>query len=471
MSLTQLRIDPISTPARLWTPVLADDADTVSGRLLGALRRDIRDGGLAPGAKLPPHRQLAHQLGIGIGTVTAVYAEAARQGLVTAQVGRGSFVADRPAAPASAGPIMLGQNVPPLIFTQRRFAAALTKLRGRADLGNCMDYAPAAGHDEHRRLGAAWIRRTSALETANVARLIVTTGAQQAMTLALDTLCRPGDTIMTEAASYFGMKSIAEVGGYRLRGLAMDAEGILPEALDRAAAEGARVLYTLPTLQNPTGRIFSAARRAEIARIARARDIWIVEDDLYSAFAKGNAPAPLASYAPERCFYINGTSKALAPGLRTGYLIAPTDDHVASILRLIRARVYAPASMGAAIASQWIEDGTADEIVAEMQAELRARHDLAIGLLGDIAEIPADPRCPHLWLPMPELEAERFAARALRLGVELTPPSAPLVDAAAISGVRLCLGAPADRATLATALDRIVAALDSGRPGHGAAVI
>jgi len=455
-----------------WTPVLTEGGDTVSGRLLAALRRDIDSGRLLPGVKLPPHRDLAHRLGIGIGTVTAVYGEAARQGLLTATVGRGSFVADT-AARASIGaePVELARNLPPLAFTQRRFAATLARLSKRSDLGQFLDYAPPAGHQAHRRAAAAWLRRVSGLADARADRLIITSGAQQALTLALDTLCRPGDTIMTEAATYFGIKAIAQVGGYQLRGLAMDEQGLLPEALDRAASEGLRVLCTLPTLQNPTGRIMGEKRRAEIVAIARARQIWIIEDDLYSAFALGTAPPPLTALAPERCFYINGTSKALAPGLRAGYLIVPDEVHLDRVQRLVLARVYAPAAMGALIATQWIEDGSADEVVAEIQAEMLLRGRMAAEKLGPALSPPADPRCPHIWLPMPELEAERMVARAMRAGVELTPPSAPVVDPSAISGVRLCIGVAADRAQLEVALDRVVAALDTDRTETQSAVI
>ncbi|RYD88751.1 MAG: GntR family transcriptional regulator, partial [Sphingomonadales bacterium] len=145
-----------------WTPSLPDDGNTVSGRLLAALRRDIDEGRLAPGTKLPPHRELAHQLGIGIGTVTAVYGEAARQGLLTATVGRGSFVADT-ALPqrANDGPIDLARNLPPLASTQRRFAATLAKLSKRGDITQYLDYAPPAGVDSHRRISANWLRRIS----------------------------------------------------------------------------------------------------------------------------------------------------------------------------------------------------------------------------------------------------------------------------------------------------------------------
>lgn len=445
----------------MWTPALRDDADTVTGRLLAALRRDISEGRLTPGTKLPPHRELAHQLSIGIGTVTAAYAEAARQGLVTAQVGRGSFVAEAAPERRQTGPLLLGQNIPPLDHSARRFSATLAKLRNRADLTDQLAYAPVAGHESHRRLGVTWLRQTSGMDCADPARLIVTTGAQQAMTLAVDTLCRPGDTILTEAATYFGIRSIAQAGGYKVRGLAMDQEGLLPDALDRAAAQGARLLYTLPTLQNPTGRTMSAGRRADIARIARKHDLWIVEDDIYSAFALGNSPPPLSLLAPERSFYINGTSKALAPGLRTGYLLVPDADHLERILRLIRARIYAPATMGAMIASQWIEDGSAAEIVADMQAEMKLRGELAQHILGDAMERPDDVRCPHIWLPMPELAAERMAARALRGGIEVTPPSAPVVDPDLISGVRICIGAVPDHVQLEGALRTILASLNS----------
>lgn len=456
----------------LWTPVLQEDGGTVSGRLLAALRRDIEEGRLPPGTRLPPHRDLAHRLGIGIGTVTSVYGEAARQGLLTATVGRGSFVADIPSMQRGHdGPIDLARNLPPLASTQRRFAATLARLAKRPDLNAYLDYAPPAGLDAHRHIAAGWLRRIGGPAEIRANRLIVTSGGQQAMMLAIDSLCQPGDTIMTEAATYFGVRSIAQAGGYRMLGLAMDEQGLMPEALEQAAAGGARVLYTLPTLQNPTGRIMDAARRADIVAIARKYQLWIIEDDLYSAFAIGNAPPPLAAYAPERCFYINGASKALAPGLRTGFLLVPDEAAMDRVLRLIRARVYSPPALGPLVACQWIEDGSADEIVAETHVEMIARNRIAVDRLGAAMSAPGDPRCPHIWLPMPELEAERVAARAMRAGVELTPPSAPLIDPASISGLRLCLGVAADRTQLELALDRIVTALDSSRAEPAAAVI
>ena len=204
------------------------------------------------------------------------------------------------------------------------------------------------------------------------------------------------------------------------------------------------------------GRIMSAGRRAQIVAVARKHDLMIIEDDIYAVYAP-DSPPPFAVLAPERTFHVSGVSKSLAPGLRTGFLIVPPGDHMDRVLRTVRALSYAPPNFGGLIATQWIEDGTADAIVAEIQTEMTARLAMAREILGGAIETPMSASAPHVWLPMSELDAERLAGRALRGGVELTPPSAPVVEPGLTTGVRLCLGAARDRDELERGL-RIVAA-------------
>jgi len=446
---------------RDWTPSLPPGEAPIYERLLDALRADIETGALAAGARLPPQRDLAHRLGLGLGTVTRAYVEAEKAGLVEAHVGRGSFVRgaarDRPARPADVGPINLSRNIAPDGPARARLADTLARLRRRSDLLDHLDYAPSAGLEVQRRAGAAWLARSGGLTGADWTRLVCTAGAQQALALAFGALVRWGDTVLCEASTFYGVKALAEHMGYSLKGLAMDAQGLRPDALDEAAATGAfRVVAIQPTLQNPTGRIMSAGRRAQIVAVARKHDLMIIEDDIYAVYAP-DAPPPFAVLAPERTFHVSGVSKSLAPGLRTGFLITPPGDPLERVLRAVRALAYAPPNFGGLIATQWIEDGTADVIVAEIQAEMTARLALAREILGGAAETPMSTIAPHVWLPMSELDAERLAGRALRGGVELTPPSAPVVTPGLTTGVRLCLGAARDRQELERGL-RIVAA-------------
>lgn len=457
----------------LWTPHLPSGDAPLYERLMAALRADIASGVLKPGARLPPQRDLAYRLGVGLGTVTRAYVEAERAGLVSAHVGRGSFV-NAPAEHRPAehdGPVNLAQNIAPQAAAAGRLPEALARLRRRPDLLEHLAYAPPAGHDAHRRAGAAWLARTGGYEGVDWRRLICCAGAQQGLALALGTLLRPGDTVLTECLAYHGLTTLARHNGWRLRGLAMDAEGLRPDALEAAVvAAGARVLAVLPTLQNPTGRIMSRGRRDAIVAIARKHDLTLVEDDIYGAYAPG-APPSFAVLAPERTFHVSGVSKTLAPGLRAGFLVAPTAQAFERVVEMVRAATYAPAAFGGLIATQWIEDGSADDILAEVRDEARIRLAMARDLLGPALETVYSETAPHVWLPMSELEAERLAGRALRGGAEVTPPSAPVVEAGHESGVRVCLGAAQDRAALRRGLEIVAGALSSEVSERSRAVI
>lgn len=456
-----------------WTPAIPEGEAPLYERLVAVLRADIASGALTPGVRLPPQRDLAYRLGVGLGTVTRAYVEAEKAGLVSAHVGRGSFVN----APAEhrlrerAGPINLAQNIAPAAPAAARLAEALARLRKRPDLLEHLAYAPPAGHETQRRAGAAWIARTGSYEVVDWRRLICCGGAQQGLSLALGALLRPGDVLLTECLAYHGLKTLALHSGWRVRGLPMDAEGLRPDALEAAVvATGARVLAVLPTLQNPTGRIMSRSRREAIVAVARKHDLTLVEDDIYGAYAQ-DVPPPFAMLAPERTFHVSGVSKTLAPGLRAGFLVAPAAEAFERVLDAVRVMTYAPPAFGGLIATQWIEDGSADAILAENREEARVRLAMARDILGPAIEIPRSDIAPHVWLPMSELEAERLAGRALRGGAEVTPPSAPVVEPGHESGVRVCLGAAPDHETLRRGLEIVAGALSSEVGERSRAVI
>lgn len=459
--------------ALAWTPTIPDGEAPLYERLVTVLRADIASGELAAGVRLPPQRDLAYRLGVGLGTVTRAYVEAEKAGLVSAHVGRGSFVNARTEHRPyeREGPINLGQNIATAAPAASRLTEALARLRKRPDLLEHLAYAPPAGHEVQRRAGAAWLSRTSSYEAIDWRRLICCAGAQQGLALAIGSVARAGDTVLCEASTYNGVKALAAHNGLRLKGVAMDEEGLDPDALEAAIrATGARVLSTIPTLQNPTGRIMSTSRRRAIAALARKYDLTIVEDDIYGIYAP-DAPPPFALLAPERTFHVSGVSKILGPGLRAGFLVAPDAQAFERVLDAVRALTYAPPGFGGLVATQWIEDGSADAIAVEVREEAAARLAMARAILGDAIETPRSDQAPHVWLPMGELAAERLAGRALRGGAEVTPPDAPVVEPGLESGVRVCLGAAVDRDSLRRGLEIVAGALSSEVGERSRAVI
>jgi DNA-binding transcriptional MocR family regulator len=442
-----------------WRPEILSGPQPVYERIADALERDVDAGRLAKGARLPPHRDLAFALGVGVGTVTRAYSEAERRGLITGHVGRGSFVRSREAETRTAdapGLIDLARNMPPAAANAREIGEALARLRPRPDLEACAEYGPAEGLERVRMAGAAWLRRRHGLERGHQA-LIQCAGAQQGVALAFGSLCRPGDTVLCEGSTFLGIKVAAEYLSCALRGLAMDEGGLSPDALDRAAAEtGARVVIVQPTLHNPTTRTMMLSRRQELIEVARRRDLSIIEDAAYEAYVDPGARLPaLADLAPERTTYVFSVSKTLATGLRVGFIVPPDTLRHAGALRGVRAMGHSPPALEGLVFAHWVEEGTADVIADRIVAEADVRLDMARRTLGCFLEAPGALRSPHAWLPMPALAAERLAARAFRHGVEVTPPEAPAVPPCEPSGVRLCLGAAPDRRLLEQALTTV----------------
>ena len=469
-----------------WLPSIDAGFGTLHQQLLQALREAIAAGQLVPEQQLPTHRDLAQRLGIGVGTVTRAYAEAERIGLLTSTVGRGTFVAHaassmRDSNPngyrdAPAGVVDLSLNLQSLDLAAERIAEALARLPLRPNFAANLTAAPHAGIDWHRQTLAGWFRQAARFDGIDWRRLLVTTGAQHAMSIVVATLCRPGDVILTEAATFSGFRALADHRDMRCVGVAMDGEGIEPGALEAAiTTTGSRTLYVMPTLQNPTTRSMSRHRREEIVRIARAHDLTLIEDDVYTplAFALDGQPTdlvPLASLAPERTCYVSSASKAIAMGVRVGILVAPDAARFDRFTQTMRADCYAASSIASLLVCQLIKDGQADGILGAVAQEASLRMALAQRMLGSAIEPPSFPTSLHAWLQMSELRAERVANGALRRDVILSPPASFQVDGALTSGVRLCLNA-VSRPDLDRALRAVRSALaDEIMPGRLAVV-
>jgi len=443
-----------------------------------AIAGQVASGALTPGARLPTHRELAWQAGVTVGTVTRAYAELERRGLTVGEVGRGTFVRGPRAAAEPPGDLRLATGgapgtidlslcFPPPGDERAQLGPVLRALAADPRAVELLEYQPHAGREDHRRAGAAWIGLSG--YQVDSERVMVTTGAQHGILVALAAATRPGARIAAEALTYPGMRVAAGMLGLDLEPLAMDDEGLVPAAVEAACRGGVRTIYCMPTLHNPTTAVMPAERRHAIAEVARRHDAVIVEDDLFGLFRE-NAPPPLAQFAPERTIYLTSLSKTVAPGLRVGYLAAPAEllerAHAA-----IRASCWMAPPLTAEVAARWIADGTAQAILDSHRRAARARLDLARAIFAGRDPVAADGAL-HLWLRLPApWEAARFVAAARQRGVVIAD-QAPFALAGADqpAAIRICLGPPASRELLETGLRRLAGLLDEG-PGAAPSIV
>lgn len=459
----------------IWVPNLDDRSGPRYVAIAEQLARDMETGRLKPGDRLPTHRELAWKLGMTVGTVTRAYAEAERRGLVTGEVGRGTFIRDRrtdsstlPQPVPDDDFVDLTRSFPVQERPSPEIARAISELGASPELGQVLGYATTLGLPAHRAAGAEWLSRSGF--NATPAEVVVTSGAQHGIVVALAAVARPGDVVLTEQLTFYGAKSAAALLSLRLHGVAIDEHGLIPEALEAACRQSApKALYCIPTLQNPTTAIMPAERREVIAEICQRYGVTVVEDDIYG-FLAADGPPPVSSFAPQNSIYINSLSKSVAPGLRVGYLNAPATMHE-RLTAAMRATTWMAPPIMAELATRMVRSGDAARLAAAQCEEAKARQLIAARHFGDF-EFATHPASFHLWLTLPEpWRREEFTAQARRRRVGVAPAELFAVGRAPVPhAVRVGLTAARDRATLERALSTL-ADLMRESPDRGIALV
>ena len=313
-----------------WSPEFEGETGSWAERLAETIAKDVASGRLAPGDPLPTQRALARQLGITTGTVNRSYAIAQRSGLLVSEVGRGTFVAARAGAqirstalaPVGQGAVDLATNYPAGTEAEEALRKQISSLSRRQRIcPDLLGVSPYEGRQKHRAGGAKWLRQLGL--PAKREEVLLSTSVQHGLAAALSALTGPGDIVLTEELTSPGIKAVAAIHRLRLRTVASDRNGIIPDALAEACRKSdARVLYTMPTLHTPTTVTMPNDRRKAIAEVIRKRNVTAIEDDAWGFLADGSV-LPLQAFAPDNVVYLTSMSKALAPGLRVGFIVAP----------------------------------------------------------------------------------------------------------------------------------------------------
>jgi DNA-binding transcriptional MocR family regulator len=432
-----------------WCPDLSAFPGPKYQAVADALADAVDRGILRPGDRLPPQRVLASRLGFDLTTITKAYDQARRNGLIDARGRAGSFILERPRASVPAAHLVdTGMNCPPLAaggLLQQAMGRAFQEVMADADACS-LQYQRPGGAPDVRAAGAKLLDRIGLRSAPD--QVVVTAGGQNALHAVLRAVARPRDRIACAQFVYPGFRALAQQLSLELVPLA-EMSG---DALTAACDEGPiRAVYIVPTNNNPTTETVPAAERAGIAEAARRADIQILEDDAYGLLPDERLP-PIASFAPERSWYVLSTSKIISPALRVAFARAPS---VVQALRLAadvhETAVMAP-PVNAAMVGKWLGDGTFDRLVSATREESAAIQKIARSLLGH-SNYASHPQGYHLWLSLPEqVRAGDLSAALNAEGIGSVPSDRFAVGQSGVQALRISLGGQHDRSRLSAAL-------------------
>ena len=455
----------------IWPPDPTDIKRPAYRSLAECLIRAIEAGELQGGDQLPTHRELSKSLQLSVQTISRSYEELIRRGVVTGEIGRGTFVRGDPATannpwqnehPDQGTSLIDCSLLKPASASIHRnyMRAALSQLSENLPDSVIFSFRPATAQRLYHATTATWLARCGFDNCPEVVQL--TNGNTSAMTVSLMTSTNVGDLVVTERMGHHTLKPLTRYLGLRLKGLEIDEQGIVPADFEHACtSDSVKVLYLMPSGLNPLARMMGVERRKALCVIARKYDVLIIENDAWGPI-QPDRPKPFAVLAPERTFYFASFTKCVMPGLRSGYLVVPeTLASAAANSHLVSNWMATP--MMAEIASRWVKDGTAFRLLEWQMTELAERNKMAALVLGDIP-YHASPNGLHIWLPLPsQWNEESFVAHVRQHGVAVAPGSVfAISDTDRHSGIRICLGG-----TTSSALKRgleIIARLVRNRP-------
>ena len=417
--------------------------------LADQIARAILDGKLARGARLPTHRALADDLALSVQTVSRAYEELIRRGLIAGETGRGTFVrAQRTEGSLPYLPERLGELVDLSILKPicedmhlDRMRKALVSLADSLPPSTVLSFRPNVIFPRHRSVASEWLKLCG-LDVAP-SNICLTNGASGGMTTALLSVATPGSTIATEAIGCHTLIPLASYLGLELACLEVDDDGIVPEALAEACERTVVwALFVQPSVINPTATLMSLKRREALVEVARKYDISIIEDDVLGPLIE-HRPPPIAALAPERTIYITFFINIVDPGLRTGYRAVP-DRMLSAVVNRHLVTSWIATPLVAEIATRWVTDGTALELVNWQRAALRRRHAVAREVLAGI-DFKAHPDGLHIWLPLEGGREENlFIAQARLRGVAVAPGNSFQTGETRQSAARISVGSTSE---------------------------
>ena len=447
----------------IWTPDLSSAGKSKYKALAQAIRDAIMSGELSAGQQLPPMRELGYRIGLTPGTVARAYAILTEEGRLEAQVGRGTFVAGKivrpPVNPDSLiylvdeGFADFRSSRVPDVGQGRIIDDALIEL-GQSHCRRHINYPTAQTDYGAREAVAGWI---DAIRVGYVTAddVVLGNGAQNCCVLALQAVLHgAAPVILTEELSYPGVRHAGQLLRAKVVGVAMDDEGIIPEALEAAYRNhGGQVLLTAAEVHSPTTIKTTLVRKQALAKLAEKLDIMVIEDDCHT---------PLTTEVPSyrvltggNAYYISSLTKTVSGALRFGYMVGPQGQQD-NLRQVAQSSFYGVSQPITDLCEGLFRSGAAHQIRKDVFAATAQRVRLAVNALG-AWDIRWREDAPFIWLQMPTgWRASSFSMACEKQGIKVRPADEfALSDAKTPNAVRLALNTCVDEQVFRDALAKM----------------
>lgn len=426
--------------------------------LADAIAEVIESGELEPDTKLPPQRILSYRLSVTVGTVTRAYQELERRGLTEPKVGSGTYVRNRETELNHFyHPVLEEKGIDlarcrPLLLSQPKFLASALKELSHEEIAQAavLDYYSADGIHGHNETLRQWLM-TKFNINIDARRLVWTHGGQHGISLIIQALSRPKDTILAEGLCYPEFIYACQQSERKLVPVKVDQHGLDPEDLAlHCKRHRPKLLYLTPGIQNPTGAQLTDSRRLKIIEICRRYNVLIIEDDVLYC-PPSHRKSPLVAIAPDITLYVGSFSKYFAGGLRLGFIILPL-SFKDLLQRALRASCMYVSPLIIDLVCRWLTSGAMQAVDEEIAMELSARHRIWKTVFPEIhIGVPGY----NVWLPLPEpLTGYHFNQSLLKHGVRVREAEMFAVGRYEVpAAVRISLAGPLSRPQLQSALD------------------
>ena len=386
------------------------------------LEMDISNGILLPGTKLPPYRELADFLDVNVSTITRAFKVCKQKGLLSGSVGNGTFVSYDSTADTrmvsryySSHLIEMGPITPKSNATEE-VIALLKRMMSEPDFGKLLQYGKPDGNPWQKEAAVKLIHKAG--YTTYPELLLPSNGGQNAIAAILAGVFKPGDRIGTDPLTYPGLKTAAKMLGIELIPVnsynnEMSEEGLLYAYKN----EHIKGIYIMPDFHNPTTHVMSLATRRIIANVATQNNLIVIEDAAHSLLLENSMPA-VAMDAPEQTIYIASLSKAVAPGLRLAYIVAPQRFQTALSNTLYNMNLSLSPFL-TELASRMIASESVDKIIQDNRSQIQLRNQLVNEYLPQNL-LSGDESCIFRWINLPQkFNGSEFEKLAEKAGVQV----------------------------------------------------